>query len=401
MPGHTEMSNSNSMKSLTLAAYAMQNESNSKRIFDEPQHAYRTAFQRDRDRIVHSKAFRRLGYKTQVFVNSEGDNYRTRLTHSIEVSQIARSVAGALSLNCDYAETLALAHDAGHTPFGHAGQDALHTLMKPHGGFEHNCQSIRIVTALESRYTGWPGLNLTEATLIGMMKHGKVYENSEEYLKELLQKRFEQGSSLEALLVDLCDRIAYLHHDLEDGLDSGYLTLEQVLSIQYIEEMWKNAAETYGNEFLSARQPLQIRTILRLMLNDCITDLIENSLHEIDRAKIQTLEDVYAIERSQLPVKNSERIRHHLSDIHKFLKEKLYRHHAVLKMSVRGTRIIETLFHEYTALPETMPEHVQNRIQVDGLFRVVSDYISGMTDRFAEKEYLYLGGHNKFSGIMK
>lgn len=378
-----------------LAGYAMRNADNGGRIHSEEPHAYRTSFQRDRDRIVHSKAFRRLGYKTQVFVNSEGDNYRTRLTHSLEVSQIARSTARALSLNCDYAETLALAHDSGHTPFGHAGQDALHSLMNPHGGFEHNCQSIRIVTSLESRYPQWSGLNLTRATLIGMMKHGKIYKESDEALQELVSLRAKKGPPLEAVLVDLCDRIAYLHHDLEDGLDAGYLTFTDVLKLKPLKDACSRAQQLYNTDFTEAREPLKIRTVLRLLLNDCITDLIEHSATRIKESGIRTLEDVYSLEKQSVPVSNSADFRDKLSEIHSFLKQNLYSHHAVLKMSVRGTRIIETLFHEYSSLPETMPDHVQKRMEKDGLFRVVSDYISGMTDRFAEKEFLYLGGRRR------
>ncbi|HBS04222.1 MAG TPA: deoxyguanosinetriphosphate triphosphohydrolase [Leptospiraceae bacterium] len=377
------------MEDANLAVYAVRHGEHAGRLYEEDEHPFRTALQRDRDRVLHSKAFRRLGYKTQVFVNSEGDNYRTRLTHSLEVAQISRSVARSLSLNADYAETLSLAHDLGHTPFGHAGQDALHRLMQGHGGFEHNCQSLRIVSALESRYPSWPGLNLTRITLAGMMKHGRIY-SCDGHLESIRDIR--TGVSLEARLVDLCDRIAYLHHDLEDGLDSGYLTMEELSG----EEFWIGAHEqcqkTLGEDFRSSRLPLQIRTVVRSLLNECLNDLIINSHQALQQSDFASLEDVLSIQPADLPIGNSAALRSRLQSMHAFLKARLYMDPSVKRMSFRGERMIEHLFKTYMDRPDLMPSHVQERINAVGLERVIADYISGMTDRFAEKEYRYLTG---------
>lgn len=370
---------------------AVRHGENAGRLHPEPEHPYRTAIQRDRDRVLHSKAFRRLGYKTQVFVNSEGDNYRTRLTHSLEVAQISRSVARSLSLNADYAETLSLAHDLGHTPFGHAGQDALHRLMQDHGGFEHNCQSLRIVSALESRYPGWDGLNLTRITLAGMMKHGRIY-SCDSGLKPVCEMR--TGVSLEARLVDLCDRIAYLHHDLEDGLDSGYLTLEELKSMDFWNEAFRRCQDSFGDNFENARMPLKIRTVIRELLNETLNDLISVSAKALENAGLNNLAGVFSTQPADLPVKNSGEMQSRLQSMHAFLKERLYMDSAVKRMSYRGEKVIEFLFHTYLHRPDLMPEHVQSRMNRAGLERTIADYISGMTDRFAEKEYRYLSGRD-------
>ncbi len=377
------------MEDRALAPYAVRHGEHAGRLFEEQEHPFRTALQRDRDRVLHSKAFRRLGYKTQVFVNSEGDNYRTRLTHSLEVAQISRSVARSLSLNADYAETLSLAHDLGHTPFGHAGQDALHRLMQGHGGFEHNCQSLRIVSALESRYPSWPGLNLTRITLAGMMKHGKIYscDNQLESIRSI-----RSGVSLEARLVDLCDRIAYLHHDLEDGLDSGYLTMEELSEEEFWLEAHQQCEFHFRADFTTSRLPLQIRTVVRSLLNQCLNDLILTSQDALEGSGFSSLADVLTVQPADLPVRNSDSLRHRLQSMHAFLKEKLYMDPSVKRMSFRGEKMIEHLFETYMKRPDLMPSHVQERIATVGLERVIADYISGMTDRFAEKEYRYLTG---------
>lgn len=371
----------------SLAPYAVRHGENAGRIYDEPEHPFRPALQRDRDRVLHSKAFRRLGYKTQVFVNSEGDNYRTRLTHSLEVAQISRTVSRSLALNSDYAETLSLAHDLGHTPFGHAGQDALHRLMRSYGGFEHNCQSLRIVSVLESRYPSWPGLNLTRISLAGMMKHGKVYD-CDGHLGSVVALR--SGVSLEARLVDLCDRIAYLHHDLEDGLDSGYLTLEDLRH----QEFWQNAyalcVDLHGSDFANSRIPLQIRTVVRVLLDECLNDLMKHSSESIAQSGLGDLSDVFSLQPADLPIGNSPHIQERLKAMHSFLKQNLYQDAGVKRMSYRGERMIESLFNIYMDRPDLMPPHIRQRVEDVGLQRVISDYISGMTDRFAEKEFLYL-----------
>ncbi|MCB1137189.1 MAG: deoxyguanosinetriphosphate triphosphohydrolase [Leptospiraceae bacterium] len=370
-----------------LRPCAVRHGENAGRLHPEPEHPHRTALQRDRDRVLHCKGFRRLGYKTQVFVNSEGDNYRTRLTHSLEVGQISRSVARSLALNADYAETLSLAHDLGHTPFGHAGQDALHRLMKNHGGFEHNCQSLRIVSVLEARYPSWEGLNLTRITLAGMMKHGRIY-SCDRHLEPVSKMR--TGMSLEARLVDLCDRIAYLHHDLEDGLDSGYLEKEDLEKMDFWQQAHERCLQSSGSDYRQARLPLRIRTVIRELLNQCLNDLIESSRGALDAASFNTLDEVFACQPAELPVQNSPEIRNRLQTMHAFLKEKLYMNPSVKRMSFRGEQMIEHLFSTYLERPDLMPGHFQARIQTDGLERTISDYISGMTDRFAEKEYRYL-----------
>lgn len=366
-----------------IAPWGLRYSNHGGRLHDEPEDPFRTYFQRDRDRILHSKAFRRLGYKTQVFANFEGDNYRTRLTHSLEVSQIARSVADTLQMNRDYAETLALAHDLGHTPFGHAGQETLHQLMEEHGGFEHNRQSLRIVSVLEERYPLWEGLNLTRSTLQGMMKHESVYE-SDRHLHALLKDRLAGFVPLESILVDRCDRIAYLHHDLEDGLDAGVLAFADVAVL----ESWKLAEDgcgrQYGAVFTEAREPLRVRATLRQMLNTCITDLIVES-----KRRLQGFQ-AGAIPNPTELIRNSPSMWEQMRRTYAFLDYNLYKHPDVVRMSRRGSHMIELLFDEFSRRPEMLPRHVHRRIERDGLFRVVSDYISGMTDRYAEKQITYL-----------
>jgi len=380
----------------TLAPYAIRHRDSGGRFHKENPQPYRTCFQRDRDRIIHSKAFRRLGYKTQVFINSEGDNYRTRLTHSLEVGQIARSVASVLRLNVDFAETLALAHDLGHTPFGHAGQDTLHTLMNHHGGFEHNRQSLRIVSDLERRYTDYNGLNLSKATLKGIMKHKKTYD-CDLLLRELCEERAQENPCLEAEIVDLCDKIAYNHHDLEDGLDAGFITYDDLESIPFWKESLNHILKDYGQSFMKHRKEVRIRTVIRSMMNACITDLIETTEKNLKNLNPGSLSDILEMDSSVYPVSFSKEMQIILKDTQDFLRNRLYSHPNVMQMSRRGTRMIEFLFDEYIHNPEIMPEHVQSRIPETGLHRVVADYLSGMTDRYALKQYTYLSGFGNSS----
>ncbi len=373
-----------------LAPYAMKHNFSGSRMYPEAPDPYRTCYQRDRDRVIHSKAFRRLGYKTQVFVNTEGDNYRTRLTHSLEVSQISRSIAGALRLNRDYAETIALAHDLGHTPFGHAGQDTLHQLMRAHGGFEHNCQSLRIVSELETRYADWNGLNLSRAVLKGMMKHNRIYE-CDSSLIPLAEQRGRENPCLEAALVDHCDRIAYIHHDLEDALDSDIVRLEELMEINPWRTVY-DEAEKSSQGFRGKREPLRIRIVIRMLLSQTINDLIAKTQETLLNVKPESLDDIYKINKTDYPVRFSETMKESMGAMQKFLHEKMYRHPRVVQMSARGSRIIEFLFSEFMKNPEMLPGHVQGRISEQSSARVVSDYISGMTDRFALKEYQNLAG---------
>lgn len=377
----------------SLAPYAMLHRDYGGRLHGEEPHAYRTVYQRDRDRVIHCKGFRRLGYKTQVFVNHEGDNYRTRLTHSLEVAQISRSICGALRLNQDFAETLALAHDLGHTPFGHAGQDALNRLMREYGGFEHNCQSLRLVTGLESRYLDYKGLNLTRASLKGMLKHANVYECDGE-LSEICDERARENMILEAALVDHCDRLAYIHHDLEDGLDSQILDREELFEL----DIWRDARAAVekksGESFRSAREPLKVRAIIRYMMDRSINDLYETTRANLAALEPQSQAEVLSADARGVdyPVRYSQEMRETLSVCQRFLFRRLYRYPRVEQMSRRGARIIEFLFGEYVERPGMMPEHYQRQIDVVGVYRVVSDYIAGMTDRFAAKEYRNLTG---------
>ena len=374
-----------------LAPWAMLHLHNGGRLHAFESQPYRTCYQRDRDRVIHSKSFRRLGYKTQVFVNSRGDNYRTRLTHSLEVAQLSRSVSGTLRLNRDFAETIALAHDLGHTPFGHAGQDTLHNLMKNHGGFEHNCQSLRIMTLLENRYLDFTGLNPTRATIKGILKR-PCQEMCESSIAEICQERAAESPSLEASVVDACDRIAYIHHDLEDGLDSGYLDFEELFVLESWAEAYRALELERGAEFSSLRRSLRTKAVLRELLNLSIMDLIESTRKKIDALHLESLEDVLNLSLSENPVGVCTEVSKRLEETQRFLYNRLYRHPEVMKMSRNGIRIIEILFDEYVRNPELMPRHVQERIGESGLHRTVADYLAGMTDRYAQLQYRILTG---------
>ncbi|MCB1174138.1 MAG: deoxyguanosinetriphosphate triphosphohydrolase [Leptospiraceae bacterium] len=376
----------------TMAPWAMLHKDSGGRLYHQQPHEHRTCFQRDRDRIIHSKAFRRLGYKTQVFMNSAGDNYRTRLTHSLEVAQVARSAAQALNLNADYAEALALAHDLGHTPFGHAGQEALNHLMRDHGGFEHNRQSLRIVSSLETRYLEFHGLNLTRSTLKGMMKHAQVYECDPD-LRPICQQRSQEQPGLEAALVDQCDRIAYVHHDLEDGLDARILNLDDLRGLDFWRTAWQDVLEQNPHTFQKVRSQVQIRSVIRYLMDHCIRDLQDTSSQNLRNLAIQNQADLKALKKSDYPVGYTSLMGERIRVMQDFLYQRLYRFPAVMQMSRRGARIIETLFGEYASLPALMPSHFQIRIAAFGLERVIADYISGMTDRFALHEYSRLTGH--------
>src|SRR5688572_25967055 len=274
---------------MNLANYAIRNEESRGRRYPEPEHPYRTPFQRDRDRIIHSRAFRRLEYKTQVFVNHEGDHYRTRLTHSIEVAQIARTVSGALLLNVDLAEALALSHDMGHPPFGHSGQDVLDEMMKNYGGFEHNLQTLRIVEELEQKYIEFPGLNLSFEIREGIVKHSASYKGMKNPPERLLEYDLETFPPLEAQLIDLCDEIAYNNHDLDDGLESRLLDLEELIEgVTIFREIYESVRKEHPSVSLKL---LANATIIRL-INLLVTDLVENVQRTIQKEKIRSLQDI-------------------------------------------------------------------------------------------------------------
>ncbi|MDH4199517.1 MAG: deoxyguanosinetriphosphate triphosphohydrolase [Spirochaetia bacterium] len=337
------------------------------RKFLQPPHAYRDDFQRDRDRIVHSKAFRRLEYKTQVFVNHLGDSYRTRLTHSIEVSQIARTIARSLALNEDLTETIALAHDLGHPPFGHAGERSLHRLMRSHGGFDHNEQTIRVVTVLEERYPLYHGLNLTEATLMGLQKHKQIPGSSH---------------TLESQVVNIADEIAYNNHDLDDGIDGGYLINEDLFQI----EIWNKAWSQAQNAYPSAHRKILIRHAIRWLIDYMVTDLIAQTQANIEKFHIQTLDNVIRHDEENLGkiVSFSPMVSRETRFLKRFLFLKLYRHPDVVAMNIRAEDMLKRLFTFFSENPEAMPEEFRQRISGDtGKYRVVCDFIAGMTDRYA------------------
>ena len=347
--------------------------------------AYRSAFQRDRDRIIHSGAFRRLEYKTQVFVNHEGDMFRTRLTHSIEVAQISRTIARALGLNEDLVEAIALAHDLGHTPFGHAGQDALNACMREFGGFEHNLQSLRVVDLLEERYASFPGLNLTYETREGILKH---CSRANARTLGPLGERFLSGGqpSLEAQVANLADEIAYNNHDVDDGLRAGLLDVETLTSAAFFRQQHDAVRERWPA--LTGRRV--VHETIRAMINRQATDLLEASRAAIDAARPGSVDDVRghrtALIRFSLPMLEQHR------ELKQLLRRELYRHYRVYRMSMKAQRIVRELFEIFFDTPRTLPRDTQRRIEEAGggesvRARLVADYVAGMTDRFAIAEH--------------
>ena len=370
-----------------LAPWAARPETSRGRQHPEPPPAYRTEFQRDRDRIVHSSAFRRLEYKTQVFVNHEGDMFRTRLTHSIEVAQISRSIARILHLNEDLAETVALAHDLGHTPFGHAGQDALNACMRDYGGFEHNLQSLRVVDTLEERYAEFPGLNLTFEAREGILKHCSIAHA--EQLGEVGRRFLDKTQpSLEAQLVNLADQIAYNNHDVDDGLRSGLIRLEQLLEIRLFREQHDEVVARYPD--LPERR--LTHEIIRRLINLQIIDLVETSQQAIAAAAPA---DVDAVRAQPRPlIRFSEAMADANRELKGFLRRNLYQHYRVHRMTDKARRILKALFDAFMTDPKLLkPEHQARIRQLEaeagesGRARAVADYIAGMTDRYAITEH--------------
>jgi dGTPase len=370
-----------------LAPYAATSARSRGRRHAEPPPAYRSEYQRDRDRIIHSAAFRRLEYKTQVFVNHEGDLFRTRLTHSIEVAQIARSIARALRLNEDLTESIALAHDLGHTPFGHAGQDALNTCMQDYGGFEHNLQSLRVVDELEERYAAFPGLNLTFESREGILKH--CSRKNAETLGEL-GRRFLEGNqpSLEAQLTNLADEIAYNSHDVDDGLRSGLITVEELNEVALFREQYREVRAHHPA--LSPRRT--VHEVVRRLINRQVVDLIETSVRHLEEAAPT---DVEAVRRHGKPlISFSEGMREQNLELKRFLRTRLYRHYRVHRMTAKAARTITALFSAFLEDPRLLPPDIQQQSAAkeklhdrNGRARVVADYIAGMTDRYAIAEY--------------
>lgn len=362
----------------SLAPYAVSESVSRGRRYAEPPPHDRTEFQRDRDRIVHSTAFRRLEYKTQVFVNHEGDLFRTRLTHSLEVAQLTRALARSLCLNEDLAESIALAHDLGHTPFGHAGQDALNACMKAHGGFEHNLQSLRIVDTLEQRYAAFDGLNLTFETREGILKHCSKTHAAE--LGDVGARFLENRQpSLEAQLANFADGIAYNNHDLDDGLRSGLITLEQLEGVALFECQRKAVLALWP----TVKGRRLIHETIRRMVSLMARDLVHTTGQAIARAGPVSLEAVRTAPRL---VGHSEALTPELHALKRFLHENLYRHYKVFRMTEKATRIIRDLFEAFMAEPRLLPPQDQAAAQTDTA-RAVADYIAGMTDRYAIKEH--------------
>ncbi|GAA5338403.1 deoxyguanosinetriphosphate triphosphohydrolase [Thermus antranikianii] len=356
-----------------LAPYAQKARDTRGRKHPEPESPYRTPFQKDRDRILHTTAFRRLEYKTQVFPNWAGDYYRTRLTHTLEVVQVARSIARALGLNEDLTEAIALSHDLGHPPFGHTGEKVLNELMRDHGGFEHNAQALRILTQLEVRYPGFKGLNLTHEVLEGIATHEAAYAPG-------FKPEYEGKGTLEAQVVDLSDAIAYAAHDLDDGLRSGLLRPQELTEVPFLAEL----AREEGLD-LSELTELSRRILVRQLLGFFITASIEATHQRVEGAGVRSPEEVRR-HPERLAALTPEAERAH-RELKAFLMERFYRHPEVLRERRKAEIVLENLFRTYTRYPELLPKEVQARIPEEGLERAVCDYIAGMTDRYALEAY--------------
>jgi len=363
----------------TLAPCAVHSGTSRGRRHPEPEHAHRTAFQRDRDRIIRCTAFRRLEYKTQVFINHEGDHFRTRLTHTIEVSQIARTLARALNLNEDLVEAIALAHDLGHTPFGHAGEQALKDLMKDHGGFDHNRHGLRVVEHLERPYEAFPGLNLTYETREGLAKHQTTHDVS-----HAADYEPDRRSSLEGQVVDVADAVAYDSHDLDDGLAEEMITGDDLKQLRLWDRALAHAAKRVGGD----PADLPPRRIVKLLIDLEVMDLLRTTTDRLTEANPRSVEDVRN-QASRL-VAFSDDLAAAKRELEQFLTEHIYRHYRVARMMTKARGFLEQVFRAYIANPQQLPPEHHARIEAETLERTVCDYVAGMTDRFAQNEYLKL-----------
>ncbi len=370
-----------------LAIYAAHSDNSKGRLHKDDGSKYRNEYQRDRDRIIHSSAFRRLEYKTQVFVNHEGDMFRTRLTHSIEVAQIGRTIARVLNLNEDLTEAICLAHDLGHTPFGHAGQDALNACMQEYGGFEHNLQSLRIVDLLEQRYAHFPGLNLTFETREGILKH--CSKNNALKLGTIGERFINnEKPGLEAQIANIADEIAYNNHDIDDGLRAGLLDIEslrecEIVDIQYenVKKKWQKLDESHLRH-----------EIIRRMINTVVSDLIETSEALIESVDPKSIDEVRTCGKSL--IKMSEKTEAMHKNLKKYLRDNLYRHERVNNMAENAKQTVNYLFKAYMNDPELLTDNIQKvikseKVNMDKMkvARLIADYVAGMTDRFAFSEY--------------
>ena len=360
-----------------LAPYAMRSSDTRGRKYPEKEPRYRSVYQRDRDRIVHSTAFRRLEYKTQVFVNHEGDYYRTRLTHTLEVSQIARSIARIMALNEDIVEAIALSHDIGHPPFGHAGEDVLSALMKDRGGFDHNLQGLRVVDELEQRYSDFPGLNLTWEVREGINKHTTMFDRSE----RLVELEPHSSPILETQIVDAADEIAYDSHDIDDGTASGLINEKDLTGL----ELWKDAALDIKKRCSNISEKIRKYQTIRLLIDRQIRDLVDASEKNIKQAGIKSVSDVRAHPEKLFTF--SKDMQDKRAELREFLTKNLYRNFRVIRMSDKAGRFITELFNVYLEKPEQLPPSDQEKIERHGLHRTICDYIAGMTDRYALDEY--------------
>ena len=370
-----------------LAPFAVTQQTSLGRKFSEPACQTRTEFQRDRDRIIHSTAFRRLEYKTQVFINHEGDLYRTRLTHTLEVAQIARSIARALLLNEDLTEAIALAHDLGHTAFGHAGQDALHECMREFGGFEHNFQSLRVVDKLEEKYPEYDGLNLMFDTREGILKHCSL-KNARKI--DTLGQRFINRTqpSLEAQLTNIADEIAYNNHDVDDGLRSGLITIDQLREIALFNQHYNEV----NKRFSELTEKRKAHEVIRRIINQLVNDLISCTQQNLKNHKIANIQDVRNLDFPLVTF--SPEVKQKTKELKSFLYNNLYQHTQVHQMSTNAKQIINYLFETFLSNPDLLPDEHKERAKIKkqikgqtGLARVVADYIAGMTDRYAQTEY--------------
>ncbi len=357
-----------------LAPWGMKSAESRGRRYPEPEHPLRTCFQRDRDRVIHSSSFRRLEYKTQVFVNHEGDNYRTRLTHSLEGAQIGRTVARALGLNEELTECLVLGHDLGHTPFGHSGERVMNELMREHGGFEHNRQTLRILEVLERRYPEYPGLNLTWEVREGIIKHRPDTDASapEDYAPG-------EAPTLEAQLVDYVDEIAYNNHDVDDGLASGMFTVDEIRQVPLFREAHDDALRRGFDERIARHH------VVRWIIERCVLDLIGTTRAALEAGHVASAGDVRAAGRRL--VAYSEPMAVAVRELKEFLLRNMYRHYRVVRMGDKAGRLLRDLFGSYVNEPRQLPPHFHAQIERDGVHRVVCDYIAGMTDRFAVDEH--------------
>lgn len=354
----------------TLAPFAQKSGESRGRKYPEQSHAYRTEFQRDRARIIHSRAFRRLEYKTQVFLNGTGDHLRTRLTHSIEVASISRTIARALSLNEDLAEAIALAHDLGHTPFGHSGEEILAECMREHGGFEHNKQSLRVVELLENAYPDFPGLNLTFEVCEGLQKH----------------ERKDGFPSLEAQIADLADEITYYSHDLDDAVDFEILSAAQLDE----NEVWKRSQQHVLSHYPDAREPELHKIIIRNIIDVQVQDVVTTSAASISEANPKSADDVR--KQSAKLIRYSNELRKANAALRKFLYANVYYHPRVAEVNERACEMLKKVFESYVADPKQLGDVATRRLEQEGLHRTVCDYVAGMTDRYLMEEYARLSG---------